>query len=1572
MSRDKDFDNRKTKACADLGMVAASSEAVAVQPVAKLDLFQQLLQKPWKRLSDPSGEKLKGMYHDSRRDDLPGMLARPPRRMLDIGCATGSIGMMFKEQWPGTFVAGIEMNRVAAEKARERLDLVISEKLEETDMEAAGIAPHSIDTVILIDVLEHMYDPWSTLLRLHPYLTDDAQILLSIPNVRNLWLLNEIANGRFSYALDGLLDITHIRFFTLNEMEKMLGGTGYEVVKVSRTFDPQTGLQNQDPKSTTIETNKLVFKDVTERDVTELGALQFLLLAKPIRPLPEDIQREVQERQSVKPLRVPALGRKRRLAVYSNEAPLWACARIRVLQPFDLLEYDWELVWGVDWTQNPPVINENVWQDVDAVLIQRYFPSAKTSQLIDKILASGVPVIYDIDDAITEMNESDPYYQDIVCRIPYVNKVLANANAVFVSTEQLRASLAGMSRNVVVLPNLVDLRLFSFPVAMPGAITRIGVLGTSTHSADMALLDNVLHRILDKYAGRVEVVVMGMQTSSDSRHPAIRYVDFNGDYERYAETLHGLGLHIALAPLQDTAFNRCKSNIKWLEYAACGIAGVYSDVLPYRCVRNGETGLLAANNEAAWLAAIESLIEQPEQRMAMAQAAQREVFDTYALQTRVGLYTDAYRQAIELGDTAVSDDMEASAAAAKETEDQPLGNEELYPLWQATRFWRERDAMWMAERMAEWSVHPTLHLVTIVPLDAAGGLAATIKSLGRQLYSGWRLSIVADFEAPEGLDGEGAIRWIHAEPGTLLAVANKQLMDVEADWVGMFEAGDELAVHATFAYSDEINRHPERRAFYSDEDSLALDGSHINAFFKPDFDLDWLRSAPYSLGGLLLLERKLFIEIGGFRPEMEGIEFWDIALRTWEQIGTSSIGHIADVLYHRFVEGGHCQRDSEEVNMARIQALEEHLQRSGLQADLYEGTLPGTFRIRYLHDTKPLVSIIIPTKNLFDMLHRCIGSVFENTAWPNFEILVVDNGSDDPATLRFLDELRADDSGKIRVLEYSESFNFAAMNNLAAREARGEYLLMLNNDTAALDPDWLDEMMGYGQRADVGIVGARLIYPDGRLQHVGVYLGIAGDPAGHMYTRHDGKDPGYFGRTISPQNLSAVTAACLLIRKDLYQELGGMDEKNFAVAFNDTDLCLRVRERGKLVVYTPYATLLHDESVSQRGGVEGKEAAEKTIRYKKERVAMYHKWSRWIAYDPAYNRNLSFADRECRIEISHMLTLNPEWRPRPRILTHPADRQGCGEYRIIAPSRALNDAGMIQGLETASYLATSELFRFEPDSIVLQRQVEVEQIESLERYKEFSKAFRVFELDDLLTNVPVKSSFKQRFIEMKDLHKRFRKAVGLCHRFVVSTEYLAEEYKSYADEVIAVPNYIERARWGGLVSLRRQGKKPRIGWAGGITHDGDLAIIADVVKDTADEVDWIFMGMCPAALRPYVKEYHEPVTLDLYPAKLASLNLDLAVAPLEDVPFNHGKSHLRLLEYGVLGYPVICTDITPYKGDYPVTRVQSRYKDWIEAIRSHVADMDALAKKGDELKRYIDENWILEDHLDVWLKAWLP
>jgi GT2 family glycosyltransferase len=817
-----------------------------------------------------------------------------------------------------------------------------------------------------------------------------------------------------------------------------------------------------------------------------------------------------------------------------------------------------------------------------------------------------------------------------------------------------------------------------------------------------------------------------------------------------------------------------------------------------------------------------------------------------------------------------------------------------------------------------------------------------------------------------------AIEWLQAPAAQQLTLANSVLLDTSADWVGLWEAGDKLAPHALFSFADKSARHPEWRLLYSDEDRVDVDDEHSTPFFKTDFNLEMLRAAPFAVGGLLLCRHDLFAELNGFDPGMDGVEAFDLTLRAWEKVGHAGIGHIADVLYHRHVEGGHSRRNAEEVAAAHRSALQQHLTRRNLAAELEEGLLPGTLHVRYPVSGDALVSILIPTKNQVDFLKRCITSLIEGTGYSNCEILVLDNGSDAPEAVAYLAELTALNSPRLRVLDCAGPFNFSAINNRGAREAQGEYLVLLNNDTAVLHEEWLEEMLGIAGQPDVGAVGAKLFYPDGRIQHAGVILGINDAPADHPFIGQGAEETGYFGRLMLTQEFSAVTAACLLVKRSLYLDLGGLDEQRFQVSFNDVDFCQRLRHKGYRNVFTPYARLLHEGSVSQKDGVETQSSNAKKARFAEEQNRFYDTWRHDVAFDPAYNRNLSTHSRDFLIEIAPALSADPEWRPRPRILAHPADRFGCGEYRIIAPMRVLNDAGRVMGWETGKYLTPAELFRMEPESILLQRQVDPTQLALIERYIRHSKAFRIYEIDDLITNIPVQSSRKKHFVEQKDLHKRFRKGIAMCDRFIVSTDYLAEQYKGYIDDIAVVPNYIERARWGELKPNRRQGEKARVGWAGSVTHDGDLAQIFDVVKATAKEVDWVFFGMCPDEIRPFVAEYYAGVKLDAYPGALAELDLDLAVAPLEDVPFNHGKSHLRLLEYGVLGYPVICTDITPYRGDYPVTRVPNRFKDWVDAIRGHVADRDELARRGDALRDYINANWILEDNLDVWAKAWLP
>jgi hypothetical protein len=369
---------------------------------------------------------------------------------------------------------------------------------------------------------------------------------------------------------------------------------------------------------------------------------------------------------------------------------------------------------------------------------------------------------------------------------------------------------------------------------------------------------------------------------------------------------------------------------------------------------------------------------------------------------------------------------------------------------------------------------------------------------------------------------------------------------------------------------------------------------------------------------------------------------------------------------------------------------------------------------------------------------------------------------------------------------------------------------------------------------------------------------------------------------------------------------------------------------------------------------------------------MYRKWRPEIGNDPAYNKNLTLSGNGFELEHRSLLSWQPlSWKPLPVVLCHPADQTGCGQYRILQPFAAMQEEQKISGAIAFELFPAFELAKLAPDVMVFQRQISAQQIDFLRLSKACTPSFKVYELDDYLPNIPIKSAHRSHM--PKDVVKSLRKALTFVDRFTVSTDELASAYQGMHSVMHVVNNYLPVPLWGDLHSERNQGKKPRVGWAGGASHTGDLELIESVVKALASEVEWVFFGMCPDKLRPFVHEFHAGVPIGLYPAKLASLNLDLALAPLEQNIFNQCKSNLRLLEYGVCGFPVICTDIAPYRGSLPVTRVKNKHKDWVEAIRSHLADIDASAGMGRELKAVVLKDWMLDGaNLDKWREAWLP
>lgn len=878
-----------------------------------------------------------------------------------------------------------------------------------------------------------------------------------------------------------------------------------------------------------------------------------------------------------------------------------------------------------------------------------------------------------------------------------------------------------------------------------------------------------------------------------------------------------------------------------------------------------------------------------------------------------------------------------------------LGELPAYTLWRGLREYPKAWGALLEARQAAWQSQPRFHLAILSVDGDEARLSSTIASLTAQWYANIHLSVIFGSAVPHGLISSEKLDW--REGGeNLLATANRVLLEGDGDWVGLVSAGDELAPHALYYWVEAAFTHAEWEIIYSDEDRIGAGGVGL-PHFKPDFNLDLLRSHGY-VGGLLLAKRAFFARLRGYDPRFLGAEEHDLVLRAFEAAGARAIGHIPDVFYHRLEDGGYCRRPVNELLAQGRAIVAVHLERLGVSASMEEGFFRSSWRVAYRHAGHPRVSILVAGGGLAQ-LQRCLESLLVRTAYPEYEILLANAGGGD-AVADWLGQLADLGEERLRVPDAGHGGSRSALFDALSGEARGEYVVFLHGECAVVQENWLDELMAHARRPEVGVVSPRLADARGRLAGGCGVLGMAG----MAVSPFDGLSldaAGYWGRAHLEQDFSLLQGGCLVMEKNLFRALGGFGHEFETDAQNACDLTLRVTQGGRLALWTPFVTLLA-ETASPAEAVSWRD--------------FLYKWRARLPDDPAFNRNLDLGGQGFLLDPRPEVGADPlPWRPIPKILAHQADIFGCGEYRIIAPARALQSAGRAQTWTNFSLLRVAEMARLRPDAVVMQRP-NVGLIPAIENYRKFGGAFVVYELDDLLSHLTLHNPARATITG--DMVEGVKKTIALCDRFVVSTPVLADLYRNLNPDTRVVANYLERARWGGFTPLRRQSARPRVGWAGGGSHVGDLEMIADVVRELAGEVDWIFLGLCPENLHPYAREVHGGVPLPRYQDKLASLNLDLAIAPLEIHLFNEAKSHLRILEYGVMGYPVVCTDIAPYRGDYPVTRVLNKHDAWIAAIREKLSDLDALAAEGDALRRHVEKNWMLEDHLDEWLAAWMP
>ncbi len=557
--------------------------------------------------------------------------------------------------------------------------------------------------------------------------------------------------------------------------------------------------------------------------------------------------------------------------------------------------------------------------------------------------------------------------------------------------------------------------------------------------------------------------------------------------------------------------------------------------------------------------------------------------------------------------------------------DGPQNLEVQYQIWVERHAFMPRDLIGMQTAVKSLGYRPTISVVTPVYNTDEVWLRKAVESVRAQIYPHWELCLVNDASTTPRVQAvldeyaamDPKVRVKHLPKNQGIAGASNHGLDLATgEFVALLDHDDELPPEALLEVVKALNEDRTLDLIYTDEDKLSPEGRRVEPFFKPDWSPDLLLSMNY-ITHLSVFRRSLLREIGGFRLGFDGSQDYDLLLRFVERAGR--IAHIPKILYHwRKIPGSAAASPAAKpfAYEAGRQAIDDAVRRRGAEARV-ESVLPGIYSVRYKLNASPLVSIIVPSRDRWLFLQQCLRSIEERTTYSRYEIIVLDNDSQEAETLNGLKVV----AGRWPVYQRPGPFNFSALNNFGAAQAGGEYLVFLNNDTQVVEPDWLTAMLEHAQRPDVGAVGARLHYPDGRIQHAGLVLGVGG-AADHAFKGLRGDQLTYFALGDVVRNVSAVTAACMMVPRRAFERVAGFDER-LDVAHNDVDLCMRLRREGYLIVYAPGALLYHHES-GTRGG----------LHPPKNEQLLWKRWGDVIrAGDPYYNPNLTLSRTDWTLSL---------------------------------------------------------------------------------------------------------------------------------------------------------------------------------------------------------------------------------------------------------------------------------------------------------------------------------------------------
>lgn len=859
-------------------------------------------------------------------------------------------------------------------------------------------------------------------------------------------------------------------------------------------------------------------------------------------------------------------------------------------------------------------------------------------------------------------------------------------------------------------------------------------------------------------------------------------------------------------------------------------------------------------------------------------------------------------------------------------------------------------------------------------------LATTIDDLAAHCWGNWQLIILADIPPPPELAEIDCIHWFSAE-NTNPEILQTTIADLGSEWIVEAPPGtrfDELLFSTLF----QVDR-SKILAVFADNDYYDDNNQRHGPRFKPGVNPTALMSA--DLAGPLCTARDAWLALP---PRSNSPAPWLNTLWAISRIhGWKAIQHLPHV-YFSLPEAIRCPPPE------LIAALEQELANHDQPYQLQPINSACWSIIRPLPSPQPSVLVLIQSDGDIGMIERCLESIINKTDYPcyrlGFLVAFSDRIEPDPDRDIWLSNYQRQNPYTSIFVQKNDEI-YSDFVNSAVANAGTDFVLFISDALVPLHESWLEELVRACIPSDIVGASPRLIQAQtGHIESCGYILGLQGW-RGSAYFREPRKPiTNDFDWIDTSRDISTLTTACAIVRTKSFHDAGGLDSGFISSAgsgggftFALADLSLRFIERGARLIYVPRANLGGSAEPTPPRCSQLEDLMHRSVADYECLQSFKTRWWPKYASDPYWNRNLSLAENYPKIETEYLADwFHPneinqrESSPVPKILAHVIDNAQA-DFRITDALWHLKQQGRVSTCvweqrinRAARFHTASEITRLSPDVHLVQNYVNNLCLDALDSwYNMPQRPFTVFVLDDVITAIDPSSPFYKNF--SPDTRSCLSHALTRCDRMVVSTDFLADYYRNFIKDIRVVPNRLEMGKWLTLTSQKRLGNKVRIGWAGGTTHHRDLMLLKEVIEQTRNEADWIFFGMCPPEISPLVTESHPFIPYAQYPAFLANLGLDLAVAPLAETLFNRGKSNLRLLELGILGIPVVCTDIEPYHKS-PACKVKNTVGQWVSALRERIHDADAREKEGRTMREWVLQNYLLENHLDEWLDAHTP